>query len=195
MRVIVLMLLVMLSSGAAWAAPIDEAIAADERGDYATALRITRALAEKGEAWAQRNLGVIYERGRGVPKDYAEALKWFRLAAAQGDAGAQRNLGVMYEKGEGVVLYYAEAVKWYRLAAAQGDAGAQLYLGNMYDKGQGVVQDYARAHMWFSLAAVSGDAGAAKNRDIAAEQMTLQQIAEAQKMARECQAKNFKGCD
>ena len=65
----------------------------------------------------------------------------------------------------------------------------------MYGEGQGVVQDYTRAHMWFNLAAVKGNSNAVKNRDFVAKRMTSQQIAEAQKMARECQARNFKNCD
>ena len=34
-----------------------------------------------------------------------------------------------------------------------------------------------------------------KNHDIVAKLMTPQQIAQAQKLARECQARNFKNCD
>ena len=49
--------------------------------------------------------------------------------------------------------------------------------------------------MWWNLAAVTGHANAVKNRDIVAKRMTPQQIAEAQKLARECQARNFKNCD
>ena len=55
--------------------------------------------------------------------------------------------------------------------------------------------DHVRAHMWFNLAAAKGDADAVKNRDQATKMMTPLQIAEAQKLARECQARNFKGCD
>ena len=49
--------------------------------------------------------------------------------------------------------------------------------------------------MWFNLAAVNGESIAVKNRDLIATQMTNQQIAEVQKLARECQARNFKNCD
>jgi hypothetical protein len=49
--------------------------------------------------------------------------------------------------------------------------------------------------MWFELAAMSGEAEAIKNRDIAAKRITPPQIAEAQKLARDCQQRNFKGCD
>ena len=193
MKRLILTALLLLTSPA-WAAPIEDATAAYARGDYAAELRITRPLAAKGEAWAQSFLGLSYKNGEGVPKNDAEAVKWFRLAAAQGNANAQHNLGVMYAQGQGVVQDYVEAVKWYRLAAAQGNANAQYNLGLMYGKGQGVPMDDVRAHMWFNLAAVTGNADAVKNRDIAAKNMTPQQMAEAQKLARECQARNFKNC-
>jgi TPR repeat protein len=104
-------------------------------------------------------------------------------------------LGVKYAQGLGVVQDYAEALKWYRLAAQQGSADAQSNLGLMYYNGQGVVQDYAKAHSWLNLAAIKGDADAVKNRDLVAKLMTSQQIAAAQKLARDCQARNFEGCD
>jgi TPR repeat protein len=50
--------------------------AAAQRGNYATALREWRPLAEQGDAGAQYNLGVMYENGQGVPQDHAEAVKW-----------------------------------------------------------------------------------------------------------------------
>ena len=163
--------------------------------DYAEALRWYKLAAAQGYVGAQHNLGNMYYKGLGVVQEYAEAARWFKLAAAQGHAGAQYNLGISYDKGQGVVQNYAEAVSWYKLAAAQGHAGAQLHLGVMYGKGQGVVQDYVRAHMWFNLSYVSGDAYGATELNIIAEKMTQQQIGEAQKMAKECQARNFKNCD
>ena len=56
-----------------------------ERGDYDTALKEFRPLAEQGEMVAQWSLGVMYERGRGVPQDSVQAYRWYTLAAAQGD--------------------------------------------------------------------------------------------------------------
>ncbi|MCH8040747.1 MAG: sel1 repeat family protein [Nitrospinae bacterium] len=55
-----------------------------ERGDYDTALKEWRPLAEQGDATAQRNVGRMHFEGLGVPQDYREAAKWFRLAAEQG---------------------------------------------------------------------------------------------------------------
>ena len=100
----------------------------------------------------------------------------------------------MYANGLGVPQDDKTALKWYTLAAEQGDADAQFNLGLMYYNGQGVPQDYVRAHMWFNLSASTGDEDAIENRDIAANKMTPEQIAEAHKLARECVAKYYKGC-
>ena len=67
----------------AWAG-FDEGVAAYERGDYATALREFRPLADQGDAAAQYNLGIMYSEGRGVQQGDAEAVRWFRKAAPVG---------------------------------------------------------------------------------------------------------------
>ena len=138
-----------------------------DRGDYATALREWRSLAEQGHARAQFYLGRMYERGQAVPKDDTEAVKWFRLAAQglrslaeQGHAEAQNELGLMYYSGRVVPQDDAEAAKWFRLAAEQGYARAQVDLGNMYRMGRGVPQDNDEAKSWWHKAADQGDAGA-----------------------------------
>ncbi len=100
--------------------------AAYKRGDYATALRELRPLAEQGNAGTQRVLGVMYGKGRGIPQDYAEALRWYRKAAEQGDAHAQFNLGVMYVNGHGVPQDYALAHMWCNLAASRHPPGEDL---------------------------------------------------------------------
>ena len=126
--------------------------------------------------------------------DYVTAVHEYKKAAEQGDISAQIMLGLMYDLGEGVLKDDKEAVKWFRLAAEQGDADAQSNLGNMYHNGRGVLQDNVYAHMWWNIAASEGNEFAKEYRDILAEQMTPSQIAEAQKLARECVAKDYKGC-
>ena len=64
-----------------------EGLAAYQQGDYATAVREWRPLAEKGDAGAQNNLGVMYRDGRGVPQDYVQAHMWFNLAASRAKNG------------------------------------------------------------------------------------------------------------
>jgi len=100
----------------------DRGYIAYEAGDYATALREWRALAEQGDAQAQHNLASMYNKGEGVGADDSEAAKWYLLAAKQGVSSAQYNLGNAYRNGEGVNQDYSEAKKWYLLAAEQGHA-------------------------------------------------------------------------
>ena len=90
------------------------------RGDYATALKELRPLAEQGDANMQFKLGVMYQGGLGVSQDYAQAVRWYRLAADQGHAMSQAALGMMYRDGTGVVQNYKQAYMWFNLAATQG---------------------------------------------------------------------------
>ena len=156
-----------------------------------------RLAAEQGDVEAQNRLGGLYHEGRGVAQDYAEAVKWLRLAAEQGLAVAQYGLAVMYRDGEGVAQDHAAEVKWLRLAAEQGFPQAQHNLGVSYFLGRSVPQDYVAAHKWFNLAAVQEELAepatrpsAAKLRGVVANLMTRDQIAEAQKLAREWMAKH-----
>jgi len=136
-------------------------------------------------SWADFQAGMdAYERG-----DYDTALAEFRPLAEQGNVAAQYNLGVMYDNGRGVPQDYQEAVKWYRRAAEQGDVAAQSNLASMYYAGKGIPQDYVLAHMWANLAASQGGENVVKKRDAIATFMTPQQIAEAQRLARDWKAK------
>ena len=55
-------------------------------------------LADKGVAEAQINLGMMLEKGQGVPHDFEEAIRWYRLAAGQGLTKAQEKLNFLLEK-------------------------------------------------------------------------------------------------
>lgn len=57
-----------------------------------------------------------------------------------------------------------------------------------------VPEDIVLAYMWWNLAAASGHQGASKNKGIIAKHMTSSQIAEAQKLSRECLKNNYKNC-
>ena len=170
-------------------ADLDDAIAAYQTGDHTTVLKEFIGSAVQGDAAAQYNLGLMYDKGEGVPLDEAEALQWYLLAAEQGHAKAQSNLGNLYEHGLGVQQNYFEAVKWYRKSAERGDPSGQIFLASMYAKGQGVPQDFVHALIWVNLATAQLGAGprdaAAEMRDIVAGSLTREQITEAQRRASE----------
>jgi len=91
-----------------------------DRGDYDTALKEFRPLAEQGYPLAQATLGLMYTEGEGVAQDYQEAVRWYRLAAEQDHASGQFSLGAMYIAGHGVPKDYVLAHMWVNLAAAKG---------------------------------------------------------------------------
>jgi uncharacterized protein len=98
-------------------------LTAYQKGDYTTAAKEWRPLAEEGDAATQFNLGLLYLDGHGVPQDYAEAAKWFRRSAEQGYTEAQHNLGAMYGTGQGLRRDYVEAYKWLNICSAKGNTG------------------------------------------------------------------------
>jgi TPR repeat protein len=87
------------------------------------------ALAERGNAAAQYELGRMYQGGREVTQDNRKAVEWYRRSAEQGYAPAERSLGAMYRGGYGGLPQDdAEAKVWYGKAAAQGDTLAKFAL-------------------------------------------------------------------
>ena len=142
------------------------------------------ARARKGDAEAQYQLGVIYEKGEAQPQNFYKAVKWHRKAGKQGHAEAQAHLGELLASGQGVEqVDYAEAIKWMRKAADQGQGIAQLYLATIYTEGAGfsVSKDYVKAYKWLNIADVSGED--VDNREIKnlKKKMTEAQIAEAER--------------
>ena len=130
-----------------------------------------------------------YNRG-----DYATALREWRPLAEQGNMTAQSFIGMMYLNGNGIPQDYAKALGFYRRTAAVGFYDAWNDLGGMYARGQGFLQDNVIARMWFNLAASKGNEGAVESRDLIAKQMTAASIEEAQRLASECLARQYKDC-
>jgi len=149
-----------LLAGPAIAEPFEDATKAYYRGDYETAYRLIKPLAEEGLPEAQFNLGLMYDKRQGVPQNYAEAVKWYRKAAEQGFAEAQTNLGIMYFTGQGVPKDYVLAHMWFNLATSR------------YPASEKAKRERSE-----------------KTRDIAASKMTPAQTAEAQRLALEWKPK------
>jgi TPR repeat protein len=140
------------------AGSFEDGLAAYRRGDFATAMRLWRSLADQGNAEAQSRLGFMYQVGHGVPQDDAAAASWYRKAADQGNASGQVNLGLFYEEGRGGLQKDDhEATRLYKLAADQGNASGQANLGLFYEEGRGGLQkDDHEATRLFKLAADQG---------------------------------------
>ena len=121
MRLLMLIgaLLVSGAAAPAVAGPLEDAVAAFEKDDYATALRLLRPLAEQGEVRAQHRLGVC--------TNTAPACRRITRRQRRGTARplsratpAQAGLGVLYFNGQGVRKDYVRAHMWWNLNATQG---------------------------------------------------------------------------
>ena len=157
---VILPFVLLLWSAVCFAGEFEDGLAAYKRGDYKTAVAKWTIGANKGDAEAQNNLGLMYAKGLGVPQDDKRSVSWFRKAAEKDHAEAQNNLGLTYAKGLGVPQDDKQAVSWFRKAAEKGYAEAQDNLGAMYANGRGVSQDYKQAADWFRKAAEKGSARA-----------------------------------
>ena len=192
----VILIISLLITGLAIAGPFEDAEAAYKRGDYSTAYRLFKPLAENGMAEAQNRFCNMYTYGKGVPQNFSEAMEWCRRAAGQGLSDAQAELGALYLRRKVSPQDFVEAAKWNRRAAEQGDAGGQLAFGIANEFGLGVPMNYVLAHMWYNLGASQASAPlepfrvkSKERRDDVASRMTPAQIAEAQKLAREWKPK------
>ncbi|SKA38225.1 Sel1 repeat-containing protein [Enhydrobacter aerosaccus] len=128
--------------------------------DYTATVARLKSLAEKGEADAQYELGVLYFRGQGLPRDVDESARLYRLAADQGQVRAQVALAQFYQHGIGVPRDDAEAARLLARAVARGDARAQYLLALCYGKGQGVPRDDAEALRLLRLSVGQDDTAA-----------------------------------
>ncbi len=165
---------------------------------------------------AESLLGDMYYKGNIVSQDYRAAAKWYGYAAEGGYAPAQYRLALMYEDGKGVISDNLKAGKWVALAAEQGHAGAQYNFANRhsYRGGSTTLQNLYIKAMWCHLSKLNG--GRECSVDVyeycaaAIEGYTDKKFSEmesckrsfnensfhekAKNMARECLAKNYKGC-
>ena len=147
-----------------FAADLDDAIAAYQRGEHATAIPALTAAAEAGDPLAQVYLGLAYYNGHGVVENDIVAFTWFWRAAEQGDAEGQYQLAYMYTYGfgipEGEPDPGGKAVEWFTQAAEQGHAEAQFNLGLLLLAGSGIDRDEETGLRWIETAAANGSEGA-----------------------------------
>ncbi len=193
---------------------IQDGIDAYERDDRQSAKKILTPFAEEGNEVAQYYLGMMHigssekrfkwftlSANQGYAKSMVmlawhykidncdEALKWIRLAVSKKSAEAYDELGVWYYQGTCVPRNDKEAIRLYHLAANKGSTNAQDNLGKLYYFGDMVPQDYVLAHMWFNISSSKASKSVVFDpsewRRKVQKLMTPNQIAEAQKLARE----------
>lgn len=166
-------------------------------------------LAEYAGASTQYKLGEVYANRDSVSSDWAEAVRWSHLYGSRnswvksgravpdfGEFQEQRRQAleaIFPDWVESVFPNWVEAEKRYRRAANLGMADAMARLGVMYAGGRpGVSQDNVQAHVWYGLAASrlapERLGRVVEFRDFLADQMTVDQLSEAERLSREFDA-------
>lgn len=103
---------------------------------YDTARAIWEALAQRGNAEANFNLGILHEDGLGVPPGIQAAVAHYEKAAVAGSSKAQYRLGLLYSVGAKIARDEVKADRWLAAATAQGDQDAVALLAAHGGRGQ-----------------------------------------------------------
>ncbi len=91
---------------------------------FKTARKWFLLAADKTNAAAQYNLGIMAYLGQGTEQSYEKAAIWFERAAKQDNTLAQYNLGFLFYEGKGVRKDVLQAFMWIDRAARLGDKKA-----------------------------------------------------------------------
>ncbi len=117
MRHLLLALCLVAGLAGTASADVKSGVKAFQRGDYATAMRELKPLAEQDNVDAQYYLGEMYLHGHGVGRNFVTAAGWYTKAAEAGHARAQASLGGLYAVGLGVYQDMGTAYFWMITAA------------------------------------------------------------------------------
>lgn len=121
--------------------------------DRAAEIERLKPVAEKGEAAAQYQLGLLYAEDKDLP----EAAHYYKLAAEQDHHEAQARLALLNCNGTGVPKNAAECVRLLKLAAEAGVILAEVNLASRYLTGDGVSTNHREAARLAGKAADKGD--------------------------------------
>lgn len=106
------------------------------------------------------NLGLIYEKGKGIPVDFTKAKALYQEAADKGHHQAMVQLAGLYMNGSIGHRDASSALAWYKKAANMGDRDAMYQLGLISETGVGMSVNMNEAVRYYQSAADKGNAKA-----------------------------------
>lgn len=121
------------------------------------------AQAESGDPQAQLQLGLLHEKGHGMPQDLRRAETLYRRAISKGNTNAMNQLAVLIDSGRVGTTDRGEAARLFRKAAEKGHGLAAYNLGLMLREGRGTSKDWPQAAYWLTCADVLGEPLAMKD--------------------------------
>ena len=122
--------------------------------DYSQAKKWFEASAKQGHASAQYNLGLMYLKGKVIPKDLDKAKLWLEKASNQGHLEAQVGLAGIYLTTNN--KNSPKGLELLKQALKSNSPQAQLVMGVLYYNGTAVSQDTNEAKRYFDMACKNG---------------------------------------
>ena len=194
-RLIILSALVITMSVVA--SPVDEAEAALKLKNYALAISKFGDAAASGSTYALIKLSALSKENRGSKEVFDLAFNKIENRSKTGDKRSKMVLASAYLMGHLVKRNCTVALNLHKELASEGDEVAQHNLGGMYLSGDCVPKDYVLGYMWRSLnlAQNTNENGTEFLVSLERNLMSRDQVAQAQKMARDCFKNKYKNCD
>ena len=112
--------------------------------------------ANRGDPFAEHELGIRYLVGNGFPSDTVKAIYWIRKAVDQNLSSAKFNYGIMLYNGIGVPWNPFEAYQHFLSSAKTGLKESQFALGLLYTDNLLMNRDLNKAYRYFKLSADAG---------------------------------------
>ncbi len=139
-------------------------------------------LGADGDAPTLYDLGLKYNKGRGVKKNYLVAATFYNKAADLEYPLAQNNLGDMYELGQGLPIDYEKAISLYKKAANAEHYSGFNSLASMYERGVGMKKNPYLAYVYYTIASKLRQSLYGRSENIA-NLLTREQIEKAEAVA------------
>jgi TPR repeat protein len=153
-------------------------------GDIASAFRLSKEKAEKGDLESQYNVSLFYWHGVGAPQNFEEAVRWSTLSAVRGHRKAVSARTLMLRTVEPQLAQ--KAMEWGRTRlikqAEGGDDDALSPLAVSYRADFGFAND-TEAYFWSALAVSLGKVDVRRQRDALVQSMKQADLVKAQQRA------------
>jgi TPR repeat protein len=118
------------------------------KDDFRSAFPLVKKAAEKGNAEAQCNYGIFFQKGIVVPRNDSIALYWFLKSANQNWAKGQLHVAVCYMESPFLKPDFNKAFEWIQKCANQGEPECMWSLSGGYESGMGIKENMDSMLYW-----------------------------------------------
>ena len=173
--------------------------------DKEEAVKWYQLAAEQGHAGAQNNLGWFFKENAKSEADIEKAFDFFKSSAENGDVNSMFTLGQMYRNSEEHRSCEPFSESWHEddrkgaywiyTASMKNSTDAQALLGGLYLFGDIEGKpNYIKSYIWSAIAADKGDEVGAEYQNFAKEQLSQEELIEAEIQLARCAESNIVNC-